>query len=87
MENKTVIIAAGGTGGHLYPGIALAQELKCRGYLPIFIVKENDNSISVITQEGFNYKQIPAIGLPRKLSVKLFVFAYKFIMGLFSAFF
>ena len=86
MENKTVIIAAGGTGGHLYPGIALARELKARGYIPIFVVKENDISSSIIISEGFSYKQIPASGLPRKLSIKLIVFVYNFIKGLFSAF-
>lgn len=30
MKKKNVVIAGGGTGGHIYPGIALAQELKRR---------------------------------------------------------
>ncbi len=30
MKQKNVVIAGGGTGGHIYPGIALAQELKRR---------------------------------------------------------
>jgi len=87
MENKTVIIAAGGTGGHLYPGIALARELSGRGYVPIFVVKENDIGSSIISSEGFSYKQIPATGLPRKISLKIFLFIYNFVKGLFNAFF
>jgi len=31
-ENKTILLSAGGTGGHLYPAEALAAELLARGY-------------------------------------------------------
>ncbi len=30
MEVERIVIAGGGTGGHLYPGIAIAQELQRR---------------------------------------------------------
>lgn len=32
MSARTILLAAGGTGGHLFPAAALAQELKRRGY-------------------------------------------------------
>ena len=34
---KTIILAAGGTGGHVFPAIALAHELQNRGYNPILL--------------------------------------------------
>ncbi len=33
MENKTIFLSAGGTGGHLFPAEALAYALKARGWL------------------------------------------------------
>ena len=32
MSNRTILLCAGGTGGHLFPAFALAEELKRRGY-------------------------------------------------------
>jgi len=32
MTTKTILLSAGGTGGHLFPALALAQELKTRGW-------------------------------------------------------
>lgn len=34
---KTVLIAGGGTGGHLSPGIALYEEFKSQGAIPLFL--------------------------------------------------
>jgi UDP-N-acetylglucosamine--N-acetylmuramyl-(pentapeptide) pyrophosphoryl-undecaprenol N-acetylglucosamine transferase len=73
-DSKTIIIAAGGTGGHLYPGIALARELKGRGYTPHFILRTDDSGIEIIKREGFAFHEIPAMGMPRAISLQLMQF-------------
>ena len=35
---KRVAIACGGTGGHLYPGIAITEELKENGIDPVLVI-------------------------------------------------
>lgn len=40
MSAKTIVIAAGGTGGHLFPAEALAQELKRRGWRIMLVTDE-----------------------------------------------
>lgn len=63
-EAVRVVIAGGGTGGHLFPGIAIAQE---------FLAKNDENSvlfvgtgkpfeISILSEIGFAHKRITAEG-------------------------
>lgn len=81
----TIVIAAGGTGGHLYPGIALAQELSARGARPVFAVRAHDLCRPIVTAEGFACEDIPARGMPRRLSPAIFSFLFAQGRGLFAA--
>ncbi|MHB9154522.1 MAG: undecaprenyldiphospho-muramoylpentapeptide beta-N-acetylglucosaminyltransferase [Endomicrobiales bacterium] len=81
-DTHRIIIAAGGTGGHLYPGIALARELKNRGMEPVFIVRRNDPGEEILAREELRFREIAVAGLPRSLSLKLFRFVALFCTGL-----
>jgi UDP-N-acetylglucosamine--N-acetylmuramyl-(pentapeptide) pyrophosphoryl-undecaprenol N-acetylglucosamine transferase len=50
----TIVMAGGGTGGHVVPLLAVARELKTRGHNPVFIG----------TRSGFEAKLVPAEGFP-----------------------
>lgn len=84
MNNK-IIIAAGGTGGHLYPGLAIARELIKKGYNPVFIVREGDTCRELLEKDDFRFFEIPIKGMPRTFSFKLVIFFFLLIKSLFYA--
>ncbi|MFN0100862.1 MAG: undecaprenyldiphospho-muramoylpentapeptide beta-N-acetylglucosaminyltransferase [Bryobacteraceae bacterium] len=54
MKKCVFVMAGGGTGGHVIPGIAVARELAARGHQPVFIG----------TRQGMEARLVPAAGFP-----------------------
>ena len=63
-----VVIAGGGTGGHLYPGIAVARELQSRrpGVQISFAGTERGIERRVVPREGFALDMIRSAGIKGK---------------------
>ena len=73
---KTIILAAGGTGGHMFPARALAEVLRMRGWRIVLITDQRGAALS----DGFSTKErhvIPAASLGGKNPIRL-------VMGMFS---
>jgi UDP-N-acetylglucosamine--N-acetylmuramyl-(pentapeptide) pyrophosphoryl-undecaprenol N-acetylglucosamine transferase len=64
-----VIISGGGTGGHIYPGISLAYEIKDRDVNNdiLFVGTERGLESKLIPREGFKILKIKARGIKRKM--------------------
>jgi UDP-N-acetylglucosamine--N-acetylmuramyl-(pentapeptide) pyrophosphoryl-undecaprenol N-acetylglucosamine transferase len=68
-ETKTpfIAIACGGTGGHLFPGIAVAEELKKRGCKIALLISPKDvDQQAVKSAQGFEVFTLPAVGLQNR---------------------
>lgn len=86
MTRKLAVIAAGGTGGHLYPAIATARELrKDSAWSVTFVVRSGDKGRSTLEQEGFSYVELAAEGMPRQLFGRWPIFMVKLIWGFLQA--
>ena len=58
-----VIIAGGGTGGHLFPGMAVAEELKARGHEITFVGTQRGIEARACPKEGWPLELIDVGGL------------------------
>jgi UDP-N-acetylglucosamine--N-acetylmuramyl-(pentapeptide) pyrophosphoryl-undecaprenol N-acetylglucosamine transferase len=61
----TFVLAGGGTGGHVFPGIAVALELRARGHSVRFIGTERGMESKLVPQAGFPFDRIEIGGLNR----------------------
>jgi len=78
-----VAIACGGTGGHLFPGIAVAESLVSRGHDILLLISEKQiDATAVRDRKEFRVEKIPAVGLPKLLSTQVVPFAARFLQGL-----
>src|SRR3954447_14634784 len=77
------VIACGGTGGHLFPGIAVAEVLRERGHEVLLFVSEKEiDSLALSTRSQFRFEKLPTIGLPSIYSPAIFGFMRRFLESL-----
>lgn len=87
MKKVRVIISGGGTGGHIYPGIAIAHQLKELNSESeiLFVGAEGKMEMQKVPKAGFEIIGLPIRGLERKLSLKNLVLPFRILMSLWKA--
>ena len=63
---KTALIMAGGTGGHIFPGLAVAEELRTRGWRVHWLGAPGSMESRIVPQHGFALELIDFSGVRGK---------------------
>ena len=69
MEEK-IIFTTGGTGGHIYPALAIAKEFKKRGSSILFVGTKHRMEREIVPNEGYNFIGLDVLPLR---SIKSFI--------------
>lgn len=87
MRQYKFILSGGGTGGHIYPAIAIANELKVR--FPdadfLFVGAKDKMEMQKVPQYGFKIRGLWIAGLQRKISAQNLMFPLKLADSLWKA--
>jgi len=84
MAKLKFILSGGGTGGHIYPAIAIANELKLR--FPdceiLFVGAKDKMEMEKVPQAGYPIEGLWIAGLQRKLTLQNAMFPFKLVASL-----
>lgn len=87
MKPYRIIISGGGTGGHIYPAISIANE--CKRRWPdceiLFVGARDRMEMEKVPAAGFPIKGLWISGLQRSLSLKNIAFPFKVVKSLIDA--
>jgi len=84
MKKLKVIVSGGGTGGHIFPAVSIANEIKDR--LPeteiLFVGALGKMEMERVPAAGYRIIGLPVMGFPRKPSLKMISFFWKLFQSM-----
>ena len=87
MAKYKFILSGGGTGGHIYPAIAIANELKLQ--FPdaefLFVGAKDKMEMQKVPQAGYEIKGLWIAGIQRKITLQNMMFPFKLISSLWDS--
>ncbi|NEV93753.1 undecaprenyldiphospho-muramoylpentapeptide beta-N-acetylglucosaminyltransferase [Psychroflexus sp. YR1-1] len=87
MSERRYMISGGGTGGHIYPAIAIAEELKGRHPEAefLFVGAKDKMEMTKVPEAGFEIEGLWISGIQRKLSLSNLMFPFKLMSSMLKA--
>ncbi|MBE6188910.1 MAG: undecaprenyldiphospho-muramoylpentapeptide beta-N-acetylglucosaminyltransferase [Rikenellaceae bacterium] len=83
---KRIILSGGGTGGHIYPAIAVAEALTrilgAENVEILFVGAEGKMEMTAVPKAGYRINGVPIAGLQRSLSLKNLLLPFKVIKSI-----
>lgn len=87
-KSVNILLSGGGTGGHIYPAIAIANELKNRNKNAkfLFVGAHNRMEMEKVPQAGYEIKGLWISGIQRRLTLDNLMFPFKLVSSCWNAF-
>jgi UDP-N-acetylglucosamine--N-acetylmuramyl-(pentapeptide) pyrophosphoryl-undecaprenol N-acetylglucosamine transferase len=87
MKNLRVIISGGGTGGHIFPAISIANEIKLRYPTAeiLFVGAQDRMEMEKVPEAGYKIEGLWISGIQRRLTAKNLLFPVKLVKSLWKA--
>ena len=82
-----IIIASGGSGGHIFPAVALAEEIRLKDASAGILFVGSDKALDrrIFEKEGFKYRLLSANKMPYRASFKTLSFLLKLSIDIFKS--
>ena len=71
MSDKTYFITGGGTGGHIYPAVAVADALAAEGETVYYVGNPENLEFDIIKNKDYGFLPVNVHGMPRKVGLPL----------------
>lgn len=85
MHDKNILIMAGGTGGHIYPALAVAENLKEKGFQLFWLGSEKGMETRVVPEYGYPLLKINVSGVRGNGFLRLLLAPFMLIIALCQA--
>jgi UDP-N-acetylglucosamine--N-acetylmuramyl-(pentapeptide) pyrophosphoryl-undecaprenol N-acetylglucosamine transferase len=85
MSVKSVVVMAGGTGGHVFPALAVAQHLSQQGINIHWLGTKNGIEADIVPNNGFDISYLEVQGVRGQGLARLLLAPFKIMLAVFAA--
>ena len=82
VYNSIYFVTGGGTGGHIYPAMAVADTLTESGAKVYYVGNKRNMEFELASKKGYKFLHVSVSGMPRKLNPKFFVWGVKLVKAI-----
>ncbi len=80
--SRTILIMAGGTGGHIYPGLAVADALRAQGWQVVWLGAPNSMEAELVPNHGYTVAWVNFTGVRGKGLLRLLTLPFTLLRAL-----
>lgn len=79
--NRVYFVTGGGTGGHIYPAMAVADALSAQAKV-YYVGNKRNMEFELATKKGYKFLHVGVSGMPRKLNPKFFYWGIRLVRAI-----